>query len=33
VRPNLQVQQEGLLEATIDTPLDGSTSDAWAVRL
>jgi hypothetical protein len=25
--------QEGLLEATIDTPVEGGTSDAWAVRV
>jgi hypothetical protein len=26
-------RQEGLLEATIDSPVEGGTSDAWAVRV
>src|SRR5829696_5353299 len=33
VRPIRPVSQEGLLEATIDTPVEGGTSDAWAVRV
>jgi len=33
VRPIQPVGQEGLLEATIDTPPEGGTSDAWAVRV
>jgi hypothetical protein len=33
VRPIPRVQQEGLLEETIETPVDGATSDAWAVRV
>jgi hypothetical protein len=33
VRPIEPVPQEGLLEATIDTPVEGGSSDAWAVRV
>ena len=33
VRPIRGGQQEGLLEATIETPVEGGTSDAWAVRV
>jgi hypothetical protein len=33
VRPNRGGQQEGLLEATIETPVEGGTSGAWAVRV
>jgi hypothetical protein len=33
VRPIRGARQEGLLEATIDSPVEGGTSDAWAVRV
>jgi hypothetical protein len=33
VRPIRRARQEGLLEAIIDTPVEGGTSDAWAVRV
>ena len=33
VRPIRPAPQEGLLEATIDSPVEGGTSDAWAVRV
>jgi hypothetical protein len=33
VRPIRRAREEGLLEATIDTPVDGGVSDAWAVRV
>jgi hypothetical protein len=33
VRPIRRVAEEGLLEAVIDSPVDGGTSDAWAVRV
>ena len=32
-RPIRGEQQEGVLEATIETPVEGGTSDAWAVRV
>ena len=33
VRPLRRAQRAGLLEATIDTPAEGGTSEAWAVRV
>jgi hypothetical protein len=33
LRPIPGERKEGLLEATIDTPVDGASSDAWAVRV
>jgi hypothetical protein len=33
VRPIADVHQDGLLEASIDTPVEGGTSDAFAVRV
>jgi hypothetical protein len=33
VDPIRRVRQEGLLEASIDTPVEGGTGDAWAVRV
>jgi Sulfotransferase family len=33
LRPLRRAQREGVLEATIDTPVEGGTSAAWAVRV
>lgn len=33
IHPRWRVQQEGLLEAVLDTPVDGAECDAWAVRV
>jgi hypothetical protein len=33
VRPIRRLRQEGLLEASIDTPVEGGASDTWAVRV